>query len=97
MLACMVHRKNKEIAPLCTGHKRGQTRENQRQAKEARLTQQREEERDERANRILNDPRMQMQQRLQEDVAMIAIIEKDIEATAKKASYVDKMIEIYFK
>lgn len=97
MLACMVHRKNKEIAPLCTGHKRGQTRENQRQAKEARLTQQREEERDERANRILNDPRMQMQQRLQEDVARIAIIEKDIEATAKKASYVDKMIEIYFK
>jgi hypothetical protein len=34
---------------------------------------------------------------LQEDVARIAIIEKDIEATAKKASYVDKMIEIYFK
>ena len=97
LLACMVHRRNKEIAPLCTGHKRGQTRETQRQAKEARVTQQREEERQDRANRIQSDPRMQRQQRLQEDVARMAIIEKDIDATAKKASYVEKMIEIYYK
>lgn len=82
---------------MCTGHKRGQTRETQRQAIEARVTQQREEERQDRANRILSDPRMQRQQRLQEDVAQMAIIEKDIDATAKKASYVEKMIEIYYK
>jgi hypothetical protein len=40
---------------------------------------------------------MQRQQRLQEDVARMAIIEKDIDATAKKASHVEKMIEIYYK
>ena len=34
---------------------------------------------------------------LQEDVARMAIIEKDIEAVSKKAAYVDKIIEIYFK
>ena len=93
----MVHCKNKEIAPLCTGHKHGQTRETQQQAKEARVTQQREEEREDRANRILGDPRMQRQQRLQENVARMAIIEKDIDAIAKKASYMEKMIEIYYK
>jgi hypothetical protein len=93
----MVHRRNKEIAPLCTGHKRGQNRDAQRQAKEARINKQREDEREERTNRILNDPRMQRHQCLQEDVARMAIIEKDIEAIGKKAAYVDKMIEIYYK
>jgi len=82
---------------LCTGHKRGKMRETQRQAKEARASQQLEEEREDRANRILADPRMQRQQWLQEDVVRMAIIEKDIDAIAKKASYVEKMIEIYYK
>ena len=47
--------------------------------------------------RLLEDPRMQCQQRLQEDVARMAIIDKDIEAIGKKAAYVEKMIEIYMK
>ena len=33
LLSCMVHRKNKEIAPLCTGHKRGKNRVSQRKEK----------------------------------------------------------------
>ena len=37
LLCCMVHRKNKEIAPLCTGHRQGQNRESQRKEKEARI------------------------------------------------------------
>ena len=45
----------------------------------------------------MDDPRTQRQQRLQEDVARMAIIDKDIEAIGKKAAYVDKMIEIYIK
>ena len=84
LLACMVHPKNKEIAPLCTGHKRGQTRETQRQAKEAKVNQQREDKHEERANRILSDSRMWRQQCLQEDVARMVIIKKDIEAIGKR-------------
>ena len=44
LLSCMVHRKNKEIALLCTGHKCEQNQKAQREAKEARLNKQREEE-----------------------------------------------------
>lgn len=97
LLTCMVHRKNKEVAPLCTGHMRGQNREAQRKAKQARVMKEREEEHVQRNSRYFNDPRMKRQQRLQEDVARMAILEKDIEAVGKKAAYVDKMIEIYFK
>ena len=97
LLTCMVHRKNKEIAPLCTGHMRGQNRDAQRKAKQARVIKDREDEHVKRNTRYFNDPRMKRQQRLQEDVARMAIIEKDIEAVGKKAAYVDKMIEIYFK
>ncbi len=64
---------------------------------EARVIKEREEEHVERNSQIFNDPRMKRQQRLQEDVARMAIIEKDIEAVGKKAAYVDKMIEIYLK
>jgi hypothetical protein len=69
----MVHRKNKEIAPLCTGHKHRQNRKAQREAKEVRLNKQRVEEREEHTNRVHNDPRMQRQLHLQEDVARMAI------------------------
>ena len=54
-------------------------------------------DREERAMRYFDDPRMQRQQRLQEDVARMAIIDKDIEAIGKKAAYVEKMVEIYMK
>ena len=47
--------------------------------------------------RYFNDPRMQRQQHLQEDIARMAIIDKDIEAIGKKAAYVEKMVEIYMK
>lgn len=97
LLCCMVHRKNKEIAPLCTGHRRGQNRETQRKEKESRIQKERAKDREERVTRLLEDPRMQRQQRLQEDVARMAIIDKDIEAIGKKAAYVEKMIEIYMK
>ncbi len=97
LLCCMVHRKNKEIAPLCTGHRRGQNRETQRKEKANRLQKERADDREERVARLLEDPRMQRQQRLQEDVARMAIIDKDIEAIGKKAAYVEKMIEIYMK
>jgi hypothetical protein len=88
----MVHHKNKEIAPLCTGHKRGQNREAQRQAKEARVNKEKEEECEEDNSQYFNDPCMQHQHHLQEDVARMAIIEKDIKTIRKKAAYVDKMI-----
>jgi hypothetical protein len=44
LLTCMVHRKNNEIAPLCTGHKRGKNRNAQREAKDTRVHKEREEE-----------------------------------------------------
>ena len=47
--------------------------------------------------RYLDDPRMQRQQCLQEDVTRMAIIDKDIKAIGKKAAYVEKMVEIYMK
>ena len=97
LLCCMVHRKNKEIAPICTGHNRGQNRESQRKVKEVRIQKEQEDDREERAIRYFDDPRMQRQQRLKEDVARMAIIDKDIEAIGKKAAYVEKMVEIYMK
>ena len=33
LLSCMVHKKNKEIAPLCNGHKRRKNRVSQREEK----------------------------------------------------------------
>jgi len=88
----MVHRKNKEIAPLCTGHKHGKNRESQRKEKEARIQKERDDDREERHKRYMDDPRTQRQQCLQEDVARMAIIDKDIKAIGKK-----KMVEIYMK
>jgi len=97
LLSCMVHRKNKEIAPLCTGHKRGKNRVSQRKEKDARIQKERDDDQEERLNRYMDDPSMQHQQRLQEDVMRMAIIDKDTEAIGKKTAYVDKMIEIYIK
>ena len=48
LLSCMVHRKNKEIAPLCTGHKRGKNRVSQRKEKDARIQKERDDDREER-------------------------------------------------
>ena len=48
------------------------------------MNKQREEEHEEQVNRILSDPRILRQQHLQEDVARMAIIEKDIDQLAKR-------------
>ncbi len=51
---------------------------------EARVIKEREEEHVERNSRYFNDPRMKRQQRFQEDIARMAIIEKDIKAARTK-------------
>jgi esterase/lipase len=90
LLTCMVHWKNKEIAPLCTGHKRGQNQDALREAKDARVHKEREEEREEQTSQYINDLRMQHQQHLQEDVARMANIKKEIEAIGEKAALLIK-------
>ena len=65
--------------------------------KEARIQKERDDNREEQAMRYLDDPCMQRQQCLQEDIARMAIIDKDIKAIGKKAAYVEKMMEIYMK
>ena len=48
LLTCIVHRKNKEIAPLCTGHKCGQNQDARREATDARVHKEREDKHKER-------------------------------------------------
>jgi hypothetical protein len=61
----------------------------QRKEKDARIQKERDNDREERLNRYMDDPHTQRQQCLQEDVARMAIIDKDIKAIGKKAAYVD--------
>ena len=80
LLACMVHRSNKEIAAACSNLPRGQTREMQRSNAAARVAQERDDAREARKRSSEFD---QADQRIRTNIGEMSIIKSknDVVAT----------------
>ena len=96
LLACMVHRQNKELVNDCTAAPPGQTRETQRRSAQSRLVNDRSQDRAAIAATAQdNDPDLRLQKKMRLSIAQMSVIKAQSDVVSMQIKLLNENKDSY--